>query len=180
MMVLGAVGVGKSALTIQYTQNRFVDDWDPTVDNYYRVQSEIDQGNYQMSIYDSAPMAGYLFLLDQTMREVDGFILIYSVTSRSTFDEMDSFREYATRVKDCAKVPMVLVGNKCDLEDERQVTTNEGIEMGRVFDCAMFETSAKFRVNVEEIFYQLAREVRVAHDKDKGMEGNTKKTCLLM
>ena len=78
-MVLGALGVGKWALTIQYTQNRFVGDWDPTVDDYYRVQSEIDQGNYLMSIYDSAPMAGYLFLLDQTMKEVDGFLLVYSV-----------------------------------------------------------------------------------------------------
>jgi len=57
-------------------------------------------------------------------------------------------------------VPMVLSGNKCDLESERQVTTAEGQDLAKSFACPFFETSAKSRINVEEAFYDLVREIR--------------------
>ena len=55
---------------------------------------------------------------------------------------------------------MVLIGNKCDLESERQVTTGEGQDLAKSFGCPFFESSAKTRINVEESFYQLVREIR--------------------
>ena len=60
------------------------------------------------------------------MRTGQGFLMVYSITSRSSFDEITSFREQILRVKDADKAPMVLVANKSDLENERQVTTGEG------------------------------------------------------
>jgi GTPase KRas protein len=83
------------------------------------------------------------------MRTGQGFILVYAITSRSSFDEIASFREQIRRVKDKDKVPMILVGNKCDLETERQVTTSEGQELSKSFGCPFFESSAKSRINVE-------------------------------
>ena len=61
------------------------------------------------------------------MRTGQGFLLVFAITSRSSFDEVNTFREQILRVKDKDRVPMVLVGNKCDLETERQVTTSEGL-----------------------------------------------------
>ena len=70
---------------------------------------------------------------DQYMRTGQGFILVYAITSRSSFDEIASFREQILRVKDKDKVPMIIVGNKSDLEAERQVTTggNDHIQLVR-------------------------------------------------
>ena len=60
------------------------------------------------------------------MRTGDGFLLVYSVIDRKTFEEVGEFYEQILRVKDADKVPMVLVGNKCDLESERVITNDEG------------------------------------------------------
>lgn len=86
--------------------------------------------------------------------------MVYSITSRSSFDEITSFREQILRVKDADKSPMVLVANKSDLENERQVTTGEGQDLAKSFSIPFMETSAKTRVNVEESFFELVREIR--------------------
>src|SRR5688500_2586729 len=116
---------------------------------------------------------------DQYMRTGQGFILVYAITSRSSFDEIASFREQILRVKDKDKVPMILVGNKCDLETERQVTTGEGQDLAKSFGCPFFESSAKTRINVEESFYELVREIRKEmhgdQSKQKGKKGGKKK-----
>ena len=64
------------------------------------------------------------------------------------------------RLKDEDKVPMILVGNKCDLEEDRQVSWAEGEELASLFGCSMFETSAKDCINIEESFSDLVRETR--------------------
>ncbi len=96
--------------------------------------------------------------------------MVYSITSRSSFDEINAFRDQILRVKDKDKVPMVLAGNKCDLASERQVTSNEGHELAKLFGCPFFETSAKARLNVEDCFYGLVREIR------KELQGDKKET----
>ena len=99
------------------------------------------------------------------MRSGQGFICVYAVTSRAAFDEIAGFRLQILRVKDEDTVPMVLAGNKCDLEEGRQVTTIEGENLATKIGCPFYETSAKSRINVEEIFYECVREIRKYHEK---------------
>ena len=94
------------------------------------------------------------------MRPGEGFLLVYSVTSRNSFEEIMLFQETILRVKDQDYFPVILVGNKCDLEFERQVGTSEGRELARRFKCPFIETSAKLRLNVDEAFSNLVREIR--------------------
>jgi GTPase KRas protein len=105
---------------------------------------------------------------DGYMRTGQGFILVYAINSRSSFDEIHDFRAQILRVKDKESVPSVLVGNKCDLENERQVTTQEGEDLAKSWNCPFFETSAKTRVNVEESFFQLVREIRKVNVANQG------------
>jgi len=172
LVIVGGGGVGKSALTIQLIQNHFIDEYDPTIEDSYRKQVTIDEETCLLDILDTAGQEEYSAMRDQYMRTGQGFILVYAITSRSSFDEIASFRDQILRVKDKDKVPMVLVGNKCDLETERQVTTGEGGDLARSFGAPFFESSAKTRVNVEECFYQLVREIRT---ETQGTSG-TKKT----
>eukprot|EP01114_Cavostelium_apophysatum_P018160 TRINITY_DN5559_c0_g1_i2.p1 TRINITY_DN5559_c0_g1~~TRINITY_DN5559_c0_g1_i2.p1 ORF type:complete len:123 (+),score=25.02 TRINITY_DN5559_c0_g1_i2:339-707(+) len=99
---------------------------------------------------------------DQYMRTGKGFLIVYDVTSRTTFEEVVALREQIYRVQDkdlTAKIPIVLCGNKCDLPD-KQVTTQEGQELAKSFGVPFRESSAKSRINVDEVWFDLVREVR--------------------
>ena len=94
------------------------------------------------------------------MRTGEGFICVYSVTSRSSFEEISSFYQQILRVKDKDHYPIILVANKCDLMHERIVSRQEGLDLAHRFNCRLLETSAKMRINVDESFYGLVQEIR--------------------
>lgn len=79
---------------------------------------------------------------------------MYSITSRSTFEEAKSIRDWILRIKDQDEVPMVLVGNKVDLENLREVDREEGLDFARTCRIPFFETSAKTRINIDEVSKQ--------------------------
>merc|ERR1712025_1436698 len=84
-----------------------------------------------------------------------GFVLVYSITAQSTFNDLTDLRE-----QDAEEVPMVLVGNKCDLEDERVVVKDQGVNMARQFgSCTFMESSAKAKIGVTDIFFDLVRQI---------------------
>lgn len=152
--------MGKSALTIQLIQNHFVDEYDPTIEDSYRKQVVIDEETCLLDILDTAGQEEYSAMRDQYMRTGEGFLCVYAITSRSSFEEINAFREQINRVKDMEDVPMILVGNKSDLDTERQVSQAEGRELAKQFSIPFMETSAKTRTNVEDAFYTLVREIR--------------------
>jgi len=104
---------------------------------------------------------------EQYMRTGEGFILVYSITARESFDEITQFHQQILRVKDKDNFPMVLVGNKCDLEFERQVAVNEGRDLAKHLGCVFMETSAKQSINVDEAFYSVVREIRKYNKEQK-------------
>lgn len=116
LVVVGAGGVGKSALTIQLIQNHFVDEYDPTIEDSYRKQVVIDGETCLLDILDTAGQEEYSAMRDQYMRTGEGFLLVFAVNSAKSFEDIGSYREQIKRVKDAEEVPMVLVGNKCDLQ----------------------------------------------------------------
>jgi len=186
LVIVGGGGVGKSALTIQLIQNHFIDEYDPTIEDSYRKQVTIDDETCLLDILDTAGQEEYSAMRDQYMRTGQGFLCVFAVTSRSSFDEISSFREQILRVKDEDQVPIVLIGNKCDLNNDRQVTTTEGQDLAKAFGCPFFETSAKARINVEESFYQLVREIRKDNQRKNGggsgkpSKGKKKGGCSLL
>ena len=160
LVIVGGGGVGKSALTIQYIQNHFIDEYDPTIEDSYRKQTTIDGETCLLDILDTAGQEEYSAMRDQYMRTGQGFILVYSITSRSSFEELPVFHNQILRVKDMDTVPMILVGNKSDLERDRQVTTTEGADLAKSFRCPFHESSALTRVNIDESFIKCVREIK--------------------
>ncbi|CAG8774490.1 6507_t:CDS:2, partial [Cetraspora pellucida] len=162
LVVVGGGGVGKSALTIQFIQAHFVDEYDPTIEDSYRKQCVIDDEVALLDVLDTAGQEEYrhVAMREQYMRTGEGFLLVYSITSRNSFDEISTFHQQILRVKDKDYFPTIVVANKCDLEMERQVSGQEGRELAKNFNCRFIETSAKQRINVDEAFYNLVREIR--------------------
>jgi GTPase KRas protein len=165
LVVVGAGGVGKSALTIQLIQNHFVDEYDPTIEDSYRKQVVIDGETCLLDILDTAGQEEYSAMRDQYMRTGEGFMLVFAVNNTKSFEDINSYREQIKRVKDAEEVPMVLVGNKCDLP-ARNVDILRAKELARSFSIPFVETSAKTRMGVDNAFYTLVREIR----KDKGKQ----------
>jgi len=160
LVVVGGGGVGKSALTIQFIQSHFVDEYDPTIEDSYRKQCVIDDEVALLDVLDTAGQEEYGAMREQYMRTGEGFLLVYSITSRNSFEEISTFHQQILRVKDKDSFPVIVVANKCDLEFERQVGMNEGRDLAKHFGCRFIETSAKQRINVDEAFSNLVREIR--------------------
>ncbi|EJF64497.1 ras protein [Dichomitus squalens LYAD-421 SS1] len=160
LVVVGGGGVGKSALTIQFIQSDFVDEYDPTIEDSYRKQCVIDDEVALLDVLDTAGQEEYGAMREQYMRTGEGFLLVYSITSRNSFEEISTFHQQILRVKDQDSFPVIVVANKSDLEYERQVGMNEGRDLAKHFGCKFIETSAKQRINVDEAFHQLVREIR--------------------
>ncbi|KAJ3783159.1 ras family-domain-containing protein [Lentinula boryana] len=170
LVVVGGGGVGKSALTIQFIQSHFVDEYDPTIEDSYRKQCVIDDEVALLDVLDTAGQEEYGAMREQYMRTGEGFLLVYSITSRNSFEEISTFHQQILRVKDQDTFPVVVVANKCDLEYERQVGMNEGRDLARHFNCKFIETSAKVRINVDQAFTDLVREIR-KYNKEQQTSG---------
>lgn len=166
--VLGDGGVGKTALAVQFTLNCFIETYDPTIEDAYRKQTIIDQKLCFIEVIDTAGQEEYSTLRDQWVREGQGFVLVYSIASRATFDRLEVFRQNMVRVKRTPPV-FVLVGNKSDKTYEREVSREEGAALARQWGCEFLETSAKTRANVEKLFTDLIRTLR--HQKESREEG---------
>jgi len=182
IVVLGAGGVGKSALTIRLVTDNFLDEYDPTIEDSYRKQVMIDDETALLDILDTAGQEEFSSMQDQWMRDGKGFLLVYNITSRPTFEEIQVLRDKILRTKDTDRVPIVLVGNKCDLKDERQVEYNEGSDLAKKWNAPFFETSAKLKLNHEACFFELVREIRKFNAPAKGAatKKKEKKFCSIL
>lgn len=97
---------------------------------------------------------------EQWYRSEDGFVFVFSVTERETFDELPILYEKVRRAREQDNIPCVVVANKCDLRHKRAVSSREARAFARKLNCPFVETSAKTGVNVDVAFRQCARRVR--------------------
>lgn len=158
-------------------------DYDPTIEDSYNKQTGVDGTTYMLHIIDTAGQDDYSMLQDQYYQSAQGFLMVYSVTSRLSFEELESrFREKILLAKDSQRVPMVLVGNKIDLADQREVKTSEGAALAAAWGCPFIETSAATNTNVADAFKQLVREVNRFNDMDTEAQRKKKKksSCTLL
>uniref|UniRef100_A0A1I7RU31 small monomeric GTPase n=2 Tax=Bursaphelenchus xylophilus TaxID=6326 RepID=A0A1I7RU31_BURXY len=178
LVVVGDGGVGKSALTIQLIQNQFVVEYDPTIEDSYRKQVLIDGETCLLDILDTAGQEEYSAMRDQYMRTGEGFLLVFALNELKSFENIIHYREQIRRVKDSEEVPMVLVGNKCDLPqramDQRQID-----ELARTFGVPYEQTSAKTRVGVDDAFHALVREIRKHKEKQREKPKKKRKCTIL-
>ncbi|KZP03988.1 hypothetical protein FIBSPDRAFT_806351 [Athelia psychrophila] len=167
--VLGDGSVGKTALSVK------VRTYDPTIEDTYRKQFVVDNKVALMEITDTAGQEEYATSSQQWIRDCQGFLLVYSITSRSTFDRIEIFRQSMLRVKGPTPI-FTLVGNKCDQMYAREVSNEEGAALARSFGCNFVETSAKTAHNLHYVFTSLVRTLRSAKPSDDETK-RPKKKC---
>uniref|UniRef100_A0A6I8PKJ7 RAS related n=2 Tax=Ornithorhynchus anatinus TaxID=9258 RepID=A0A6I8PKJ7_ORNAN len=166
LVVVGGGGVGKSALTIQFIQSYFVSDYDPTIEDSYTKICPVDGRLARLDILDTAGQEEFGAMREQYMRAGHGFLLVFAVNDRPSFNEIGKLHTQILRVKDRDDFPMVLVGNKADLEETRQVPRDAALSFAHSHRLPYLEASAKLRLNVDEAFHQLVRAVRKFQEQE--------------
>jgi len=182
LLVLGTAGVGKSALTIQFVNNKFIEIYNPTVEDSYRKQITIDDQYCILNILDTAGIEDFSAVRQHYTITGHGFLIVYSITSKQSFSEIDAIYQDICRIKDTTQVPIVIVANKCDLEPYRQVPRSEGEEYSRKNGLPFLEVSAKSNINVNEAFFAVVREIYKCEKKtaESAPRNNKKKLCKIM
>uniref|UniRef100_A0A8I5NU40 Ras-related protein Rap-2 n=1 Tax=Papio anubis TaxID=9555 RepID=A0A8I5NU40_PAPAN len=140
--------LGKSALTVQFVTGTFIEKYDPTIEDFYRKEIEVDSSPSVLEILDTAGTEQFASMRDLYIKNGQGFILVYSLVNQQSFQDIKPMRDQIIRVKRYEKVPVILVGNKVDLESEREVSSNEGRALAEEWGCPFMETSAKSKTMV--------------------------------
>ncbi|KAL7712834.1 ras-related protein Rap-1b [Entamoeba marina] len=154
LVMLGGGGVGKSAIVIRKVQGVFMREYDPYIEDSFRKVIDLNGEQVVLEILDTAGQEEYTALRDMYYRQGEGFIIVYSITS--------SIKKDIYRVKDIDDddyVPIIIAGNKIDLEEERQVTTEEGEQLADEWGVDFIECSAKENINIDELFDTIASNV---------------------
>ncbi|CAH0389676.1 unnamed protein product [Bemisia tabaci] len=160
VIMVGSGGVGKSALTLQFMYDEFVENYEPTKADSYRKEVVLDGEEVQIDILDTAGQEDYAAIRDNYFRSGEGFLCVFSITEDESFQAIQEFREQILRVKNDENIPFLLVGNKGDLQDRRKVSYAEAQGRAQQWGVPYVETSAKTRENVDKVFFDLTREIR--------------------
>ena len=165
--VLGQSMVGKSALTFRFINNKFPTEHDTTIEDSYSIPAKIDDIPCQLEILDTAGQDDYQTMLDTWINSAEGFILVYSIDNKESFESTKSRYERILKLKVGQKISIVIVGNKCDLDDKRQVSREEAEKFCKSHKISFMETSALKIINVRETFLCVSRGLLQHHFPDK-------------
>ncbi|KNC52707.1 Ras-1 [Thecamonas trahens ATCC 50062] len=179
LMLLGDGGVGKSSLIVRYTHKMFVEELDPTIEDSYRKSVIIDDEAGLIDVLDTAPQEHLSARNDRPLRLHQGFLLLYDITRRRSFEELASIRANVQRARSEPHFPLVIVGTKCDLDELRVVDAAEAATLAEEWGAGFIETSSKSGVNVDLAFAEAVRAIR---NTDSLKAGQSKKSskCLTM
>ena len=184
LLTLGNSSVGKSSIVIRYTENKFYSSYLTTIGvDFLRKVITVGDKEINLQIWDSAGQEKYNSISKQYYNKADGIILVFDLNSRMSFDGMMNWLE-EIEVSTAKGIPIVIVGNKCDLAT-REITTDEAYEFAETKNIPYFETSAMTGHNVNEAINKLveiALEFQEKKNNDKKVvtlntTGGNKERC---
>ncbi|KAL9710739.1 GTP-binding protein [Leucoagaricus gongylophorus] len=177
--VLGSRSVGKSSLVKQFIENHFVDAYYPTIESTFAKSVKYKGVEYDCHIIDTAGQDEYSPINSQYAIGIHGYILVYSITSRSSFDMIQIVYDKIVDFCGVGDIPCVIVGSKCDLAPSgRQVDAANGEKLARENKAAFVETSAKENINVGKVFELCLAEIEKRSVPNQAESAT--KSCIIM
>ncbi|KAM4809445.1 GTP-binding protein Di-Ras2 [Rhinophrynus dorsalis] len=156
VVVFGAGGVGKSSLVLRFVKGTFRESYIPTIEDTYRQVISCDKSICTLQITDTTGSHQFPAMQRLSISKGHAFILVYSVTSKQSLEELKPIYEQICQIKgDVESIPIMLVGNKSDENQNRELDSAEGEAIAKKWKCAFMETSAKMNHNVKELFQEL-------------------------
>jgi small GTP-binding protein len=173
--ICGDGGCGKSSITLRLVRSQWTSEYDPTIEDSYSLTRRIDGQTYHLSLTDTAGQEEYRGMWATSNLRSDAFLLVYDITNASSLDQLAYFNDLidmesetrqeawqGARDQPYVKPVKIVAGNKCDLQAQRAVPAQVGLEWARKRGCGFMETSARNTVNIEETFALIVRRVAEA------------------
>uniref|UniRef100_A0A7S2RB79 Uncharacterized protein n=1 Tax=Rhizochromulina marina TaxID=1034831 RepID=A0A7S2RB79_9STRA len=160
LLMIGDSGVGKTCLLLRYANDSFSPTFITTIGIDFKIKNiELDNKRIKLQIWDTAGQERFRTITTSYFRGAQGILLVYDVTDRTSFT---SIRNWVSQIQQHADVHVnkILIGNKCDMEDQRMVSFDEGKKLAQEYGIQFFETSAKNDIEVDSGFVAIAREVK--------------------
>nr|XP_014338265.1 PREDICTED: GTP-binding protein Rheb [Bos mutus] len=167
---------GKSSLTIQFVEGQFVDSYDPTIENTFTKLITVNGQEYHLQLVDTAGQDEYSIFPQTYSIDINGYILVYSVTSIKSFEVIKVIHGKLLDMVGKVQIPIMLVGNKKDLHMERVISYEEGKALAESWNAAFLESSAKENQTAVDVFRRIILEA----EKIDGAASQGKSSCSVM
>lgn len=164
IVILGHEGVGKTSIISKFVENSFERNYEFDHQHIFQKEIVVDNVHYSLVIFDAADTKEYWKNRRKLIKAADGFVFVFAVVKNSSLQSLGKLHSEIYEQMGKFGTPMVLVGNKNDLTNFRVVLEDEGREIARRFNCTYIETSAKTGKNVEEVFSDLVRKIKLAEN----------------
>jgi len=165
LLLIGDSGVGKTCVLFRFSEDAFNATFISTIGIDFKIRTiELDGKKIKLQIWDTAGQERFRTITTAYYRGAMGIMLVYDITNEKSFDNIKNWirniEEHAS-----ADVEKMILGNKCDMNDRRQVSRERGEQLAIEYGIKFMETSAKASINVEEAFFTLARDIKVKMEK---------------
>ena len=188
VITLGNSAVGKTSFLMKYIDNSFTLTYTTTLGiDFKQKKIKLKDGrDVRLRIFDTAGQERYKSVSASFIKKADGVILIYDIGEKDSFEAVENWIKSIREIgKD--KLPIILVGNKCDLsDDKRMISLKEGQDKANEFNIPFYETSCKEGINIKEVFEKLIDDIIEKGNKNlmgefkilnKGKKGKKKEKC---
>lgn len=165
LLLIGDSGVGKTCVLFRFSEDAFNSTFISTIGIDFKIRTiELDGKKIKLQIWDTAGQERFRTITTAYYRGAMGIMLVYDITNEKSFDNI---RNWIRNIEEhaAADVEKMILGNKCDMNDKRQVSTVRGQDLAVEYNVKFMETSAKTSTNVEEAFIALARDIKKKMDK---------------
>ena len=159
ILMIGDSGVGKSCLVLRFSEDQFASSFITTIGIDFKIKKmEIDGKMVKMTLWDTAGQERFRKITNAYYRGAHGVLLVYDVTDEHSFFNI---RQWMNNIAEHANesISKIIVGNKCDMINDRCVSTEKGMELAKEYNVPFYETSAKSDINVSKVFINMAKEV---------------------
>lgn len=182
IILLGTSGVGKSAIITQFIYKKFVDIYNPTIEDSYQKNFTFLNKDYILEILDTSGSDKFSYIRDMNIESSDGFILVYSLMDEESFDSLDDFYNKILHIKKTKIFPCLIVGNKLDLVNNRIISYKNAKNFAKSKNCHYIEISSEKYYDVLDIFTNLTYQINKYNDSTYITEKSYKKlnNCIIL
>mmetsp|Transcript_26609 Transcript_26609/g.29648 ORF Transcript_26609/g.29648 Transcript_26609/m.29648 type:complete len:208 (-) Transcript_26609:189-812(-) len=179
LLLIGDSGVGKSCLLLRFTEDTFTPSFITTIGIDFKIRTiDVEKERVKLQIWDTAGQERFRTITTAYYRGAMGILLVYDVTDEKSFvnirNWIKSIEQHASE-----NVQKVLLGNKCDLDHKKVIDTEKGQALANEMGIPFYETSAKDSVNVEEAFFNIAKDIYKKITSPEGQEADTHNTITI-
>jgi len=165
LLLIGNSAVGKSSLLLRFSDNIFNESFLPTIGVDFKIRTfDLNNKTVKLQIWDTAGQERFKTITSSYYKGAHGIIMVYDITDKQSFRDIDNWLAEVEKHAS-ENVNKLLVGNKCDLEQNRQVSFEEGKAYAEQLGIKFIETSAKNSVNVDNAFFTMANEIKARVQK---------------